>query len=369
MGNCGGSAENLSPEESAKRKQDIAKTKAFDAVLDKEHEDAKQINKLLLLGAGESGKSTLFKQMIKLYGVGFSDQDRKNTYVKVVHTNVIICMKALCGQTQQHADPPVSDKLMDFKRKIDDLKGDEDLTPALAQGIAALWEDPGVQSTYEKRNVFQLNDSCKYLLSRVADLAKEDYVPTDLDILSVRVRTTGIVQNEFKIDGNMFQIYDVGGQRNERKKWIHCFENVTAVIFVVAINEYDQQLYEDETVNRMTEALTLFDEICNSRWFKKTSMIVFFNKADLFKEKLEKKSISVCFADYKGSQDFEESSKYIIQLFLSRNRQKDITKFDGSPKKIYTHVTCATDSTAMRVVFNSVKDIIIRVSLEAAGLV
>jgi len=214
---CTNSAENLSPEEAAKKKQDMAKTKAFNEILDKEYEAAKQINKLLLLGTGESGKSTLFKQMIKLYGVGFSDQDRKNTYVKVVHTNVIICMKALCGQTQERADPPVAEDLTDIKRKVEELKGDEDLTPALAQGIAALWADPGVQSTYEKRNLYQLNDSCKYLLSRVTDLAKEDYIPSDLDILSVRVRTTGIVQNEFKIDGNMFQIYDVGGQRNERK--------------------------------------------------------------------------------------------------------------------------------------------------------
>jgi hypothetical protein len=31
-----------------------------------------------------------------------------------------------------------------------------------------------------------------------------------------------------------------GGQRNERRKWIHCFENVTAVIFVAALSEYDQ---------------------------------------------------------------------------------------------------------------------------------
>jgi len=259
---------------------------------------------------------------------------------------------------------------MEWKKRMEELKGDEDLTPQMAEAIDSLWNDKGIQSIYEKRNLYQLNDSCKYLLSKVIDIAKDDFIPSDPDILAVRVRTTGIVQNEFKIDGNVFQIYDVGGQRNERKKWIHCFENVTAVIFVVAINEYDQLLYEDENVNRMTEALTLFDEICNSRWFKKTSMIVFFNKSDLFREKLATKSISTCFPEYKGPpNDFDESSKFIIQLFLSRNRQKDLTKSDGSPKKIYTHVTCATDSTAMRVVFNSVKDIIIRVSLEAAGLV
>lgn len=74
------------------------------------------------------------------------------------------------------------------------------------------------------------------------------------------------------------QVFDVGGQRSERKKWIHCFENVTAIIFLVAISEYDQLLYEDQNVNRMQEALTLFDSICNSRWFVRTSIILFLNK-------------------------------------------------------------------------------------------
>jgi hypothetical protein len=60
-------------------------------------------------------------------------------------------------------------------------------------------------------------------------------------------------------------MYDVGGQRNERKKWIHCFDDVTAVIFVASLSEYDQVLYEDHTVNRMDEAVTLFADIANSK--------------------------------------------------------------------------------------------------------
>jgi hypothetical protein len=43
-------------------------------------------------------------------------------------------------------------------------------------------------------------------------------------------------------------MFDVGGQRSERKKWIHCFENVTAIVFLVALSEYDQMLYEDDSV-------------------------------------------------------------------------------------------------------------------------
>ena len=47
---------------------------------------------------------------------------------------------------------------------------------------------------------------------------------------------------------------------------------MTAIIFLVAISEYDQSLYEDESVNRMQEALALFDSIANSRWFVRTSI-------------------------------------------------------------------------------------------------
>jgi len=106
------------------------------------------------------------------------------------------------------------------------------------------------------------------------------------------VRTTGIVESNFVIDGNHFKMMDVGGQRNERKKWLHCFSGVTAILFVVALHEYDQVLFEDEETNRMVEALNLFDEICNYKVFKKTSMILFLNKRDLFAEKIQKSSIN-----------------------------------------------------------------------------
>ncbi|CAN0403236.1 unnamed protein product, partial [Hapterophycus canaliculatus] len=83
-------------------------------------------------------------------------------------------------------------------------------------------------------------------------------------------------------------MYDVGGQRNERKKWIHCFDNVTAVIFVAALSEYDQCLFEDASTNRMIEAMDLFNEICNNRFFSESSMILFLNKKDLFAEKIQR---------------------------------------------------------------------------------
>ncbi|VDK28238.1 unnamed protein product, partial [Gongylonema pulchrum] len=150
-------------------------------------------------------------------------------------------------------------------------------------------------------------------------IAAPDYKPSEQDILLTRIKTTGIVEVNFVIKNVRFRnkiykkhfsflekekhcrIFDVGGQRSERKKWIHCFEDVNAVIYIVAISEYDEVLFEDNTTNRILESMRLFESICNSRWFISTSIILFLNKKDLFAEKIKTKSIRTAFPQYNGS--------------------------------------------------------------------
>jgi guanine nucleotide-binding protein subunit alpha len=181
-------------------------------------------------------------------------------------------------------------------------------------------------------------------------------------VLRSRVKTTGITETTFIIGDLTYRMFDVGGQRSERKKWIHCFENVTTILFLVAISEYDQLLFEDETVNRMQEALTLFDSICNSRWFVKTSIILFLNKIDRFKEKLPISPMKNYFPDYEGSccrrretkliadcvggADYQAACDYILNRFVSLNQHEN--------KQIYTHFTCATDTMQIRFVMAAV---------------
>jgi GTPase SAR1 family protein len=180
----------------------------------------------------------------------------------------------------------------------------------------------------------------------IARIAAPDYMPNDQDVLRSRVKTTGITETTFIIGDLTYRMFDVGGQRSERKKWIHCFENVTTILFLVAISEYDQLLFEDETVNRMQEALTLFDSICNSRWFIKTSIILFLNKIDRFKEKLPVSPMKNYFPDYEGGDDYSEACQYILNRFVSLNQHET--------KQIYTHFTCATDTTQIRFVMAAV---------------
>jgi len=287
--------------------------------------------------------------------------------VPIIFTNIIGSMKTLCEQSDELkskiANTSVHPSLVPSKQYVLEMKETEQLDQRIGAHLQALWRDPGIQITYENRSLYQLIDSTAYFLDMVMEICKPGYLPSEQDVLRSRVRTTGIVESEFIIDGNQFKMYDVGGQRNERKKWIHCFSEVTAVLFVAALSAYDLVLYEDEDTNRMEEALNLFEEICNSRWFRKTSMILMLNKRDLFAEKIKKVPLTATIfkTTYKGDpHNYDQCVEFIKQCFESK-------KQDPS-KPIYTHVCCATDKNNMRHVFNAVKDIVIRRSLAEGGL-
>eukprot|EP00479_Gromia_sphaerica_P006985 TRINITY_DN2162_c0_g1_i1.p1 TRINITY_DN2162_c0_g1~~TRINITY_DN2162_c0_g1_i1.p1 ORF type:complete len:191 (+),score=28.71 TRINITY_DN2162_c0_g1_i1:187-759(+) len=180
------------------------------------------LKKLLLLGAGESGKSTLFKQMITLYGQGYSLEDRQG-FTNIVYNNTISAMKTLVKHADEMAHygyPTVIHAQNNpSKKTLQDCKLDADVDLTLAKHIQILWSDPGIQATYDQRAKFQLPDSAEYFFRRAMYIGQVDYIPTQQDILRSRVRTTGIVETSFEIEENQFRMFDVGGQRNERKKW------------------------------------------------------------------------------------------------------------------------------------------------------
>jgi len=146
-------------------------------------------------------------------------------------------------------------------------------------------------------------------------------------------------------------MFDVGGQRSERKKWIHCFEGVTSVIFCAALSEYDQVLLEESKTNRMAESLVLFESVVNSRWFLRTSFILFLNKIDVFKSKLPKVPLEKYFPEYTAGPDFDKAAKYILWQFMRANRPR---------LSVYPHFTQATDTIDFRLVFAAVKETILQ---------
>jgi len=236
------------------------------------------------------------------------------------------------------------------------LESKEDiLIPSVGEAMKLAWDDSSVKQAYTHRSKFILYDSTQYFVGRIDAVTQPDYLPSEADIFRSRVPTTGIVETTFMIDGHKFKMIDVGGQRSERKKWIHCFEGVTAVLFVANIGAYDQTLYEDSQTPCVTEALNLYESIVNNEWFNHTSIILFLNKRDIFAEKHETIPLSEFFPSYKGTT-VEDGCEFMKAIFHERNHSEEA----ADDKYFYVHVTCATDTNNVIHVFNCVKDIVIK---------
>ena len=134
---------------------------------------------------------------------------------------------------------------------------------------------------------------------------------------------------------------------------------VDAVAFVVAISEYDQVLSDDLTSNRMHESINVFGQICCSRWFKTSPILLFMNKKDVFDEKIVYSPISRCFPEYKVTGSSYDDSQYILQKFRDQNQ------YD---REIYNHFTNAKDGKNINVIFGVIVDIILHSNMDHLGM-
>jgi len=356
MGLCSSS---LSEEEKSTQSDS---TKLDRVLVTKQEEDNKVI-KLLLLGTGESGKSTIFKQMQILYvEEGFTEYE-KSTFRHVVRRNVVESMQTLlfgCEKFGLAFEGGESDRSAKFMMALDPLSA-EFWVDEIVTHVKQLWlREPAIRKSYERRSELQLLDSASYFFENLDRIGRPEYTPDRNDILRARLRTSGIVERTFRINNVDFKFLDVGGQRNERRKWIHCFENVTAVIFVAAISEYDQKLYEDEKENRLMESIHVFDNITNNRYFQSSTMILFLNKKDLFEEKITRVPLSTCFPEYDGDNSYDHACNFIKEQFMAVNKDDN--------RLIFPHLTCATDTTNVSKVFEACKLTILSKNLQKLGL-
>jgi GTPase SAR1 family protein len=211
-----------------------------------------------------------------------------------------------------------------------------------------------MKDVWMNRAKANINDSHKDFLEDLTRIGSPSYIPSEADILISRVRTTQVTVERYLIEGIEFEVYDVGGQRSERRKWVDCFDRVDAVIFVAALSEYDQNCAEARRQNRMIEALNLFESVVKNAHFADTSIMLFLNKKDIFAEKIMHSNIadSAHFSDYTGPpEDFDHGVLYFIKRFEEHLEQDE---FSDS----FIHVTNATDTTNMEFVLDSSRTII-----------
>ncbi|ORY41926.1 guanine nucleotide binding protein, alpha subunit [Rhizoclosmatium globosum] len=307
--------------------------RALEAERKAQKNSSKSEVKLLLLGTCETGKSTIFKQLKFLYGEDPSIEELHQYRTQILE-NASQCVKDLTRAMDLLQIPYDWDPL--FPLSSATLVSSDMVGTMVLEAVKTVWHDVGVQYCFTRGSEFHLMDCCQYVLDNIERITAPFYLPSKQDILHARELTQKITELSFQLQKSMIRVFDIGGIRGQRSKWAPFFENVNVIIYVTAISAFDQYTIEDNMTNRVIESLNLFGSVCNHPMFKKTALVLFMNKIDLFKKKLNTKRIASYFRDYDGPNTYEDGCQYFVKLFLGINKYRN--------KQIYVHFTWATDT-------------------------
>jgi len=288
---------------------------------------------------------------VKLLYLGGFNAEEKQMYKVAIERNVIQNMQGLLEAAKKWTIDITNQESASYIAGLDEADAEKYvISEEVRDAIKKLWSEEGVQKAWTRANETQVFETAAYFFDAIDRLVRPSFEPTTDDILRARLKTTGIIEVKFNVESHEFRMVDVGGQRSERRKWLHCFEDCTAVIFCVAMNEYDKMLYEEANVNRMHEAVSLFQQTVNSKWFESVSLILFLNKSDLFREKIKTVDLKVAFPDYTGGTNYDSALLYIANKFKSLRQDPN--------RKTFLHVVTATNTETVKTVLRDVFEIL-----------
>mmetsp|Transcript_12205 Transcript_12205/g.15163 ORF Transcript_12205/g.15163 Transcript_12205/m.15163 type:complete len:397 (+) Transcript_12205:204-1394(+) len=367
-------------------KKDIAAAKSnnkkIDKTLKKRTKKAMDTIRLLLLGAGESGKTTVLKQMTLIHGGGFTNDYKREMRPSICYNVLEGAASCVKNFTKMKYEPSgddaqkASDIILDAYSKV--IGAATELTDPVVDSILLLLKDPKFEETFKGSEVELQDGWWEYakMLEGYPAWGGEEWLPTDEDILLSRVRTAGIVNQTYKIDGVNFQMTDVGGQRCERKKWMSLFAGVTGVIFITALSEYNQKLFEDITTNRLDESVKLWETYVNKKEFADTALLLFLNKYDLFQQKYYYQRIPIGyngeFVSEEGQKPPQAEDEANDACDLAIDWYKRLFYYHVRPERadmVYMHVTTALDKENMTKVIDACASHVLQQNMKHSGLI
>ncbi|KAF9070844.1 guanine nucleotide binding protein, alpha subunit [Rhodocollybia butyracea] len=214
-----------------------------------------------------------------------------------------------------------------------------------AEDMIKLWHDPTIKALLQALRI-RLEDTPGFFLDELDRVTALKYVPSDDDILKARLKTMGVSEHRFVLKtGNMmsrdWRVFDVGGARSLRAAWAPFFDACDAIIFLAPLSCFDQSLVEDPSVNRLEDSILLWRAIVSNQLLQTTELILFLNKCDILKAKLESgirfSKWVISYGDRPNT--FEGTSRYMKKKFATIFKQHSTT-----PRTFYCHFTSVTDT-------------------------
>lgn len=239
------------------------------------------------------------------------------------------------------------------------------------ESVRMMWQSETMQKVWSDRcNVDGLFDAQADFFPQLSRIASPGYVPLESDILTTYLPTNLVNSEHYDMDGTPVFITDAGGRFSQRKQWTSLFGNMDVILLVMAINEYDQyqiveEIKEDHNgkqitttrkVNKLVEAIQVFEYVAHSPDLKEKEIILFLNKQDLFGRKIREKDIQEVpeFKDYKGPpRNYEAGMDYFMKKIKSVYPNRYADRDESFEKRVI--VTNAMDVDAMDDVFEKLR--------------
>eukprot|EP00475_Leptophrys_vorax_P027157 TRINITY_DN3870_c0_g1_i5.p1 TRINITY_DN3870_c0_g1~~TRINITY_DN3870_c0_g1_i5.p1 ORF type:complete len:410 (-),score=81.73 TRINITY_DN3870_c0_g1_i5:95-1324(-) len=275
--------------------------KIFPLETDSQKRESSEYKKTLCLGAGEQGKRVFFLSCLN-YFEGINEKSRLE-YAHSIIQYILYSFETLAHiiNNSHHLASKLSESSQAFPPIALQAARDHDqhdVNPSEEYFRKALefTQDPAFKEIirFENFRSFQVLESFWYdvvpILHKYAPLftGSSTYIPDVQDVLFTRIRTTGIIEAKFQVDSDVRSLLVlVGGQRNERKKWIHSLDGIDCLLFFLSLVDYDKNLFEDNSFNRMEENLILFHDMAGSRFVSHLPCInVILSRHDTLQQKL-----------------------------------------------------------------------------------
>eukprot|EP01083_Nonionella_stella_P040206 109259_1 len=327
--------------------------------------------KVLLLGPSDSGKTTVIKQLHQIHET--HDEANSQNLVPEIRDSIIENMKVLCEQSirlnEEYDEPSSVHRSVEYLRdELLQLEPPYHLGSDNVYKMTQLWHDDGIKHTLRMSNYFQINDNVVYFMNKIDEIASDTYEPSFEDSVRFMRRSTGFTPHTFTsyVDGYgdyHFEIPDVGGTRSERRKWWNrrvISDDASAIVFMVPLSDYDKVLYEDDKTNRLIDAITLFKKtMIKGKFFTKQSIIVLFNKYDLYEEKIKTIPITHAFPTYPNvmkANDADDVMKFVAGQFVSVFNDNNI-KMENPLRILRTN---AIDTESVEQVFGKIAPQIVK---------
>ncbi|PPQ98404.1 hypothetical protein CVT24_004083 [Panaeolus cyanescens] len=255
---------------------------------------------------------------------------------------------------------------------FDDANDPGVILHACSEDIVRLWSDPVVKRLLNMQHI-RLESMAGFFLDSIERVTALRYVPTDDDILRARLKTLGVSEHRFML---------------KAAAWAPYFDNMDAIIFLAPISGFDevrnvgkskhnysiadndigfiQVLSEDTSVNRLEDSFKLWEKIISNPLLKETQIVLFLNKIDLLKEKLQ---AGVQFNHWVLSYRDKPNDYDSISLYLKRKFGILLKQHSPIPRVFYCHLTSMTDAKSTQQILVNVKDMVIRQNLQSSNLV